>query len=142
MRTISFAILLIASFAASSQRQSTPGDTATSDRQGKSGTVCVLPNSSDPPTRISPGGMYNPATLTVRVDKGKPILWPHQQPVRIENLSLEGLHLVVLASDGKRIQSFRFRFSDYKQSKLCLYFDGYQGVQLENGANALWCKCR
>jgi hypothetical protein len=142
MRAISFAIVLIASFAASAARQSTPRETATSDGQSKSGTVCVLPNSTEPPSRTSPGGMYNPATLTVSVDKGKPILWPHQQPVRIENLSLEERHLVVLASDGKRIHSFRFRFADYKQSRLCLYFDGYQGVQLGNGANALWCKCR
>lgn len=142
MRTISFAILLIASFAASSLRQSTLNDTATSDRHRKSGTICVLPNSAEQPTRISPGGMYNPATLALSIDKGKPILWPHKRSVEIENLTLNERHLIVLTSDGKRIQSFWFRFSDYKQSRLCLYFDGYEGVQLGNGANALWCKCK
>ena len=106
------------------------------------GTLCVLPNSPDPPTRISPGGEYNPATLTMRIDKGQPLPWPHKQPVRIENLALRGRHLVVLTSDGKRIQSFWFQFSDYRAVKLCLYFDGYQGVQLGNGKNALWCKCK
>jgi len=110
--------------------------------QHKLGTVCVLPNSPDPPTRISPGGEYNPATLTVRIDKGEPVRWPHKSPVRIKNLSLNERHLVVLTSDGKRIQSLWFRFSDYKDVKLCIYFDGYQGVQLGDNHSALWCQCK
>jgi hypothetical protein len=110
--------------------------------QPERGTVCVLLNSSEPPTRISPGGEYNPATLSVRIDKQQPILWPHQKPVRIERLSLNEHHLVVLTSDGKRIQSFWFQFSDYKDVKLCLYFDGYQGVQSGDKPGALWCRCK
>jgi hypothetical protein len=35
----------------------------------KTGSICVLPNSPEPPTRISPGGDYNPDTLTIRIDK-------------------------------------------------------------------------
>ncbi len=86
----------------------------------------MLPNSPEPPTRISPGGEYNPATLTVRIDKREPIPWPHKPPVRINELSLSDRHLIVLTSDGKRIQSFWFRFADYKDAELCMYFDGYQ----------------
>jgi hypothetical protein len=71
-----------------------------------------------------------------------PILWPPKKPVRIEHLSLNERHLVVLTSDGKRIQSFWFQFSDYKDVKLCLYFDGYQGVQLGDKQGALWCRCK
>ncbi len=131
------AVLLVASALAQSSEEKSP-PAGLEER----GPVCVLPNSAAPPTRISPGGEYNPATLTVRIDKGQPILWPHKQPVRIENLALSGRHLVVLTSDGKRIQSFWFQFSDYRAVKLCLYFDGYQGVQVGNGKNALWCKCK
>ena len=120
----------------SDRSKSSPGD------QRELGTVCVLPNSPDPPTRISPGGAYNPATLTVRIDKREPIRWPHKLPVRIENLILSERHLVVLTSDGKRIQSFWFRFSDYKDIRLCLYFDGYEGVQLGDKQDDLWCKCK
>src|SRR5712691_8239440 len=105
-----------------------------------SGSICVLPNSPEPPTRISPGGDYNPDTLTVRFDKREPIRWPHKKPVLIENLDIQHDHFVVLTSDGKRIQSFRFKFSDYHDAKLCVYFDGYQGVQLGNRKDALWCK--
>ena len=78
----------------------------------------------------------------MRIDKQQPIPWPHKQQVRIENLALGERHLVVLTSDGKRIQSFRFRFSDYKDVELCLAFDGYQGVQLAGKQDALWCKCK
>lgn len=62
--------------------------------------------------------------------------------VRVEDLSLIDRHLIVLKSDGKRIQSFWFRFDRSQETKLCLSYDGYQGVQLGNGKNALWCKCK
>jgi hypothetical protein len=110
--------------------------------QTERGTICVAPNSSEPPRRISPGGDYNPATLTLSVDKGKPIPWPHKDSVKIDDLSLGERHLIVLTSDGKRIQSFRFRFSDYKSTDLCIDFDGYQGVRLQERKFSPWCKCK
>jgi hypothetical protein len=103
-----------------------------SESNNEHGSICVLPNSPEPPTRISPGGEYNPNTLTLRLDKQEPIRWPHKQPVLIDGSDLQTNHLVVLTSDGKRIQSFRFKFSEYGDAKLCIYFDGYQGVQLGN----------
>jgi hypothetical protein len=106
------------------------------------GVVCVLPNSPESPTRISPGGEYNPVTLTVRIDKRESVPWPHKKPVVIDGLGLEDSHTVVLTSDGKRIQSFRFKFSEYHDEKLCISYDGYQGVQLGNRTNALWCKAQ
>jgi len=59
----------------------------------------------------------------------------------MEKLTLNERHLIVLTSDGKRLQSLWFRFSDFKDVKLCVYFDGYQGVQLADKHSALWCKC-
>ena len=105
-RRISIAILLaLASAASDAQAPTENGKSAPGD-QGQHGTICVLSNSAEPPTRISPGGMYNPATLAVSIDNEKPILWPHKRSVRIENLILTERHLIVLTSDGKRIQSF------------------------------------
>src|SRR5579864_3748876 len=78
----------------------------------KTGSICVLPNSPERPMRISPGGEYNPDTLTIRIDNLKSIPWPHKRPVVIDDLDLKERHLVVLTSDGKRIQSFRFNFSE------------------------------
>ena len=106
----------------------------------KSGSVCVLPNSPERPTRISPGGDYNPATLRISIDRGETVLWPHQKPILINDLDAKRSHMVVLTSGGKRIQSFKFKFSEEHDDKLCIYYDGYQGVQLGNRRDALWCK--
>jgi hypothetical protein len=119
-------------FASAMAAQNEPAD-------HKTGSICVLPNSPEPPTRISPGGQYNPDTLTIRIDKLKSIPWPHKTPVLIDDLDLKERHLVVLTSDGKRIQSFRFNFSEEDDTKSCIYFDGYQGVQFGNQKNADWC---
>jgi hypothetical protein len=107
-----------------------------------SGTVCVAPNSEKPPTRISPGGSYNPATLLLQIDKRDAVHWPHKDSIKIDGLSITEQHLVVLISDGKRIQSFWFRFADYRTEDLCIAFDGYQGVQLQEAKRSPWCKCK
>jgi hypothetical protein len=139
VRTAKIAGLLIAVSVMGTPQNAVSGNDSSAPAGG---TICVLPNSPDPPTRISPGGDYNPTTLTVRIDDRKPLPWPHKEPIRIENIGLDGRHLLVLTSDGKRIQSLWFRFSQYKDVKLCLAFDGYQGVQLEDKRTALWCKCK
>jgi len=113
----------------------------TSDARG-SGSVCVLPNSPDPPKRISPGGYYNPNTLTVRIDSQDAMHWPHKTPIRIDGLDLQEKHLIVLTSDGRQIMSAHFRFSNYHDVHLCAYFDGYQGIMLGNTSDALWCKVK
>jgi hypothetical protein len=112
------------------------------EENNKTGSICVLPNSPEPPTRISPGGEYNPDTLMVRIDNRKSILWPHKNRLLIDGLDLHERHLVVLMSDGKRIKSFRFKFSQDDDARLCMYFDGYQGVQLGNRTNADWCRVK
>lgn len=106
------------------------------------GSICVLPNSTESPTRISPGGEYNPKTLTLQIDRQRPIRWLHTQPALIEGLDLQANHLVVLSSDGKRIQSFRFKFAQGDEAKMCIAFDGYQGVQLGNKKDADWCRVK
>lgn len=95
-----------------------------------SGSICVFPNPSEPPARISPGGDYNPATLMVKVDKKEALHWPHKNRLLIDGLDVSVRHRMVLYSDNKLIQSFWFRFSEYKTNHLRVSFDGYQGVQL------------
>jgi hypothetical protein len=108
----------------------------------ESGTVCVIPNSEKPPTIISPGGEYNPATLLLRIDKRPAIHWPHKETFKVAGLDLKERHLVVLISDGKRIQSFWFRFAEFRAADhLCISFDGYQGVNLQE-ADPPYCKCK
>ena len=109
--------------------------------QPQRGTICVAPNASERPRLISPGGNYNPATLSVKIDKGPLFRWPHKESLKIGGLDLSERHLVTVISDGKRIQSFWFRFSD-KSGDLCLAYDGYQGVQLEDKKHSPWCECK
>jgi hypothetical protein len=90
----------------------------------------------------SPGDDYNPATLSMRIDKRPPIPWPHKESVKIGDLDVGERHLVVLTSDGKRIKSFWLRFKDYETTDLCIHFDGYQGVQVEDQKSSPWCKCK
>jgi len=83
-----------------------------------------------------------PATLSLKIDKNPSILWPHKESTKIGDLDVSQRHLVVLTSDGKKIQSFWFRFSDYKSTDLCMDFDGYQGVRLQEKKYSPWCKCK
>jgi hypothetical protein len=96
MKTLQLVLAVLLLSAVSSFRSKAAAQTTSL----KGGSLCVLPNSPDPPTRISPGGEYNPATLTVRVDKRQSIRWPHKEPVLVDSLALQKHHLVILTSDG------------------------------------------
>jgi hypothetical protein len=111
---------------------------ALSFAQSDQGSLCIVPNSEEPPTRFSPGQNYNPATLVIKIDKRKAVPWPHKNSLKINGLNLSERHLFVVISDGKPLQSFWFRFAHYKSAELCASFDGYQGVQL----GEKWCRCK
>ncbi len=108
--------------------------------QAQHGALCVEPNSTEAPTRFSPGQNYNPATLSIRMDQGPLTPWPHKQGMKIGDLDVNERHLVTVTSDGKRIFSFWFKFSEYNSSDLCLSFDGYEGARLREAKS--WCKCK
>jgi len=112
----------------------------TSLAQAKRGAVCVMPIPSTPPERSSPGQNYNPDTLTIRFDRREAVAWSKTGSMKFDDFDSAIRHLVVLTSDGKRIQSFWFRFSDYGSNGLCLSFDGYQGVQLHKSTPRCTCK--
>lgn len=107
--------------------------------QPNRGTVCVAPIAAAPPERTSPGQDYNPDTLSIRFDRRAAVLWSKNERMKFADFDRAIRHLVVLTSDGKRIQSFWFRFSDYKSDALCLSFDGYQGVQLQKSTPRCTC---
>ena|ERR1700722_12686662 len=109
--------------------------------QSARGTVCVGPVSPERPNFVSPGGFYNPTTLTVRIDKEKPIIGPHKNCVKVDNLDLSKRHLVVVSSDGKPIQSLWFRFFE-GTTEVCLDFDSYDLITINDKKYAKWCKCQ
>lgn len=78
----------------------------------------------------------------LKTDKRQAIHWPHNESFKIEGLDLKERHLMVLTSDGKRIESFWFKFADFNSVDLCVSYDGYQGVQLSEAKGCPWCKCK
>jgi len=117
----------------------------TGAQQG-SGSVCVASRADDPFWKepIPSSGEINSHGLRVKIDKRPPMAWPQKKGLKIEGLETSERHvLVVLDSGGKAIESVRFRFSEYKSGDLCMSYDGYQGVQLqENTRRTSWCKCK
>jgi len=103
----------------------------------KTGMLCVIP---DPPGCDRVTIPFNLKTLMFRIDNRNKTLWPQTVGLKVEGLSLGEKHLVVVYSDGKPIQSFRFRFTDYKETELCLLFDGYGGPDLRHMSKL--CRCR
>jgi hypothetical protein len=104
----------------------------------KTGMLCVIP---DPPgccERVTVP--FDLRTLMFRIDSGNKTPWPQKVGLKIGGLSLGEKHLVVVYSEGKPIQSFRFRFTDYKETELCLLFDGYGGPDLRHMEKFCGCK--
>ncbi len=106
----------------------------------KTGMLCVIP---DPPgccTEFINSVPFDLKTLMFRIDNGKKTPWPQKTGSKIEGLSLAEKHLVVVYSGGKPIQSFRFRFTDYKETELCLLFDGIGFPDLRRMSKSCHCK--
>lgn len=106
----------------------------------KTGTLCLIP---DPPgccDRVSGTFPFDLKTLMFKIDNGNKTPWPQKPGLKIEGLSLEEKHLVVFYSGAKPVQSFRFRFTEYKETELCLLFDGYGGPDLRHMSKLCGCQ--
>jgi len=115
--------------------------------QQGTGTVCVAARIDDPFWKEEPrlaNGQINTHGLRLRVDKQPATEWPVTKSLKVGPLDATKRHLlVVLDSSGKPIESVRFTFSDYKSTDLCMFYDGYQGIQLQEATRRTpWCKCK
>jgi hypothetical protein len=114
--------------------------------QEATGSVCIAARADDPffkePTTL-PNGQINSHGLKVKIDKRPVVAWPDRKSLKIEGLNTSERHvLVVPSSDGKPIGSVGFRFSEYKSTELCMVYDGYQGIQLQDATRRTpWWKC-
>jgi hypothetical protein len=115
--------------------------------QQATGSVCVAARVDDPfwkePVTL-PNGQINSHGLKVKIDKRPAVAWPDRESLRIGGLDTSERHvLIVLGSDGKPIESVRFNFSEFKSTELCMAYDGYQGIGLQDTTRRTrWCKCR
>jgi hypothetical protein len=114
--------------------------------QEAKGSVCVAARADDPfwkePATL-PNGQINSHGLRLKIDKTPAVAWPDRKSLKIDGLNTsEGHVLAVLGADGKPIESVRFKFSEYKSTALCMNYDGYQGIGLQEATRRTpWCKC-
>ena len=114
--------------------------------QQTTGSVCVPARVDDPfwkePATL-PDGQINSHGLRVRIDKRPATAWPNRKSLKIDKLDRKERHLlVVFSSDGKPIESVRFRFSEVKSAGLCMTCNEYPGLGLQESTRRTpWCKC-
>jgi hypothetical protein len=111
--------------------------------QTEYGSFTVAPIRGTEPSGL--GGFCDPPQLSLKIDSRQTVPWPRKEPLNIEDLELAQSHLVVAVCNGKPLQSFRFRFAEFKSRGVCLtfgeyLFDGYQGLRLWDAKHAPWCK--
>jgi len=111
--------------------------------QTQKGTVCVASRVDDPWWKVAPPEATETRGYKVKIDGTAAAPWPAKKGLTLDGLDLENRHiLVVIDGSGKPVESVRFRFSTYSSAKLCMTYDGYQGVQLqEQSRHTPWCKC-
>ena len=114
--------------------------------QQTAGSVCVASRTDDPFWKQPPlsNGQVVTRGLRLKVDERPVTEWPVSKSLKIDELEMNKRHLLaVLDSHGKPIESVRFRFSEYKSHNLCMFYDGYQGIQLQEASRSTpWCKCK
>jgi hypothetical protein len=114
--------------------------------QARAGSVCVAARAATPfrGQVIPPTGEVSSGGLRVKIDKRPVVPWPQRKSLKIEGLNLNERHLLaVIDSDGKSAESVWFRFSEYKSTDLCMAYDGYQGIGLQEATRRTpWCKCK
>jgi hypothetical protein len=83
-----------------------------------------------------------PEQLSWKIDTRKPVRWSQEAAVEVVGLDADQRHLVAVICDGKPLEAFRFRFSEFKDKDLCLYFDPWEGAQVveEKRASGYTCK--
>jgi hypothetical protein len=114
---------------------------ATVSAEPGTGSICVVPVRRSEKNLLGQVDC-DPAKLSLRIDTRQVVPWPQEGSLKVEDLDQIQRHLVALLCAGKPLQTFKFRFSEFKNRELCLYFDSYQGVQLEDRDHARRCNCK
>jgi len=109
--------------------------------QSNGAQLCIAPNSGSTPQRCAPG-LCDSGQLSLKIDSRPKIRWPEKDSLALTDLDTSTSHRVVVYRAGKAQQAFRFRFSDFKSKRLCLFLnDLYWTAQLWESKDTSWCKC-
>lgn len=112
----------------------------------ESGTLCLAPL-RNAPIAIYPAGRSPFCRVTgkaeVKIDNRQPLDWPNHKELKIGGLNLSGRHRVVIVCGGKPVQTFRFRFSQKDNKRVCLLINDFYGwAQFFEPKAALGCPCK
>jgi hypothetical protein len=111
----------------------------------ETGTLCLAPLHNAPIAVYPDGSDFCPVTgkAEVRIDDRQPLDWPNDKELKIAGLDLSSRHRVVIACRGKPAQTFRFRFSQADNKRVCLLMNDLHGwAQLFQPTGALGCPCK
>jgi len=108
----------------------------------REGSLCVAPIPEKPDPRSAPG-LNCAGRISFRIDSRPITAWPTKESMKVDGLDQNASHRVLVYCDDKPQQSSRFRYSEFKSQKLCLFFnDLYKTVQLWDDQECPWCKCK
>lgn len=103
-----------------------------------SGTLCVVAVPPDPDPRA-----YISEHFGVRLDQGPWVAVSAIKTTRIGDVDIGARHLIRIRDGKKVVESFWFRFDDYKSRDLCLWYKSwYQTWSLSDAAQqGRMCRC-
>jgi hypothetical protein len=111
--------------------------------QSEQGSICVAPISKDWPPTGGPNLICASNDFSLKIDDRKAVPWSAKKSAKIDGLDLGVRHRIVVYCDGKVQQSFRFSFSQFKNTEVCLFLnDLYKTAQLWEPKQSPWCKCK
>jgi hypothetical protein len=108
-----------------------------------SGSLCVAPIAERPIPMAAPGLICASEKLSFTIDSLPRKTWPIKESIKFDGLDLGASHRVAIFCEDKAQQSFKFRYSEFKERKLCLFInDLYKTAQLWEDKQSPWCKCK
>ena len=114
-------------------------------RKVSSGSICiatVTPPNSEQKSLANPSGGNRISTYSIKVNKRSPVTASRDKSINVSGLAVDRKHLVQILGDGRPVESFRFSFSKFSTTELCLWFNAlYETWQLWDGKDG-GAKCR
>jgi hypothetical protein len=109
-----------------------------------SGSLCIAKFRDSESSRSAPGFDCLAGSRALQIDTRARMPWPQHTSEEISDVPLEGVRRIRLFCDGRPLQSFTFRFSQFPSTRLCLYLDDmYQTPQLKTRSRQTpWCDCK
>jgi hypothetical protein len=83
----------------------------------------------------NPTGATAETVFTVTVNGKTKVQISKDKDAKISNLELGKKHSVIIFQDGKRIESFHFKFEDYRCDRLWLYYKNLYGTWILRESN-------